>query len=58
MQGNCSKLQVYSIFKSKFAQILIVSFFWAIFYVFYNFKKLFMRLFFTNFVKLDPDIHF
>ena len=30
------------------------------FYVVYNYNKLFMHLFFTNFVKLDPDsdLHF
>ena len=49
---------VYSIFSSKFAQSSIVSYFWAIFYGFNNYRKLCMRLFFTNFVKLDPDPHF
>ena len=44
-------------FKSKFAQSSIVSYFRVIFYVFYDYRKLFMSLFFTKFVKLDPDPH-
>ena len=44
-------------FLSKFAQSSIVSYFRVIFYVFYDYRKLFMRLFFTKFVKLDPDPH-
>ena len=45
-------------FKSKFAHISIVSYFRVpvIFYVFYDYRKL-MILFFTKFVKLDPDPH-
>ena len=42
-------------FKSKLAQSSIVSYFRVISYVFYDYRKLFMSLFFTQFVKLDPD---
>ena len=30
---------------------------YLIFYAFYDYRKLFMSLFFTKFVKLDPDPH-
>ena len=36
----------------------IVSYFWAIFNVFYNKRKLYTRIFLTNLFKLDPDPHF
>ena len=35
----------------------IVSYFRVIFYLFYDYRKLFMCLFFTKFVKLDSDPH-
>ena len=44
-------------FLSKFVQSSIVSYLRVIFYVFYDYRKLFMSLFFTKFVKLDPDPH-
>ena len=50
---NCKFIQF---FKIKYAQSSIVSYFCAIFYVFYNYRKLFMSLFFTNFVDPDPDL--
>ena len=40
-------------FKSKLAQSSIVSYFRVISYVFYDYRKPFMSLFFTKFVKLD-----
>ena len=43
---------------SKFAQISIFSYFWAIFYVFYNLENSLWDYLLTNFVKLDPDPNF
>ena len=51
--NNCHFIQ----FLNKFTKSSIVSYFRVIFYVFYDYRKLFMSLFFTKFVKLDPDPH-
>ena len=58
-QKKCTEIRnnpiCIKIFKINLDPLPMVFYYWEIFFVFLNSRKLFFRYFFTSLVKLDPD---